>query len=286
MKTTRRQHPYEGAHVAFLTQHGKEHVLAPLFASELLATVEVIRGFDTDSLGTFTREIPREGTQIEAARRKAEIAIERSGAHLGLGSEGAFVPGPFGLGSWNIEILVFIDRARAIEVIGRAGAAGRHLHATLRTREELADFAERAGFPAHGLVIRPNDERDPRIRKGISQPAELEAAFDESLRFSAAGAVFVESELRAHLNPTRMETIGAAGRDLVARLLSACPSCGVPGFGIVAKVPGLPCGDCGAPTREAIADQLGCVRCDFREERPLPGGPSTASPAVCSYCNP
>jgi hypothetical protein len=286
MKTTRRQHPYKGAHVAFLTQHGKEQVLAPLFASELFATVEVIRGFDTDSLGTFTRDIPREGTQIEAARRKAEIAIERSGASLGLGSEGAFVPGPFGLGSWNIEILAFIDRKREIEVVGRAGAVGRHLHATLRTREELADFAERAGFPAHGLVIRPNDERDPRIRKGISQPAELEAAFDEAMRLSPSGAVFVESELRAHLNPTRMATIGAAGRDLAARLLAACPSCGVPGFGIVAKVPGLPCGDCGAPTREAVADELGCVRCGFREERPLRGSPATASPAVCDYCNP
>ena len=286
MTSPRNTHPYKGARIALLTQHAKEQVLGPLFAAELGAALELVRGFDTDTLGTFTRETPRLGTQIEAARRKAEIAIERSGAACGLGSEGAFVPGPFGLGSWNIEVVVLVDRTSGIEVVGRAGAPGRHLHATLRSREELREFADRAGFPGHGLVVRPDNERDPRMRKGIARSGELEVAFDEALRRSGTGAVFVESELRAHLNPTRMETIRAAGRDLTIRLREPCPACGAPGFGIVAKVPGLPCSECGAPTREAIADELGCVRCDFREERALADSPSTASPAVCDYCNP
>jgi hypothetical protein len=272
--------------VAFLTQHGKERALAPLFLEELGARVEVVRGFDTDTLGTFTREVPREGTQLAAARRKAEIAIERSGLALGLGSEGAFVPGPFGLGSWNIEVLVYLDRARAIEVVGRAHAAGRHLHATVRTREELDAFAARAGFPSHALVIRPNDERDPRIAKGIAAAADLASAFERARGAAADGAVFVESELRAHLNPTRMATIEAAGRDLVARLRCACPACGTAGFGVARAVAGLPCGDCGAPTREAAADEFACVRCEHVEIRPRTDGPAEASPAVCDYCNP
>jgi hypothetical protein len=274
---------YCGARIALLTQHGKERVLAPLFASGLGAQLVVADGFDTDTLGTFTREVDRAGTQLEAARRKAEIAMELSGADIGLGSEGAFVPGPFGLGSWNIEALVLVDRVRGIEVVGRAG---RHLYAAVRSTDELAAFAARSGFPEHGLVVRPNDERDPRIVKGIVSAAALDAAFAEALRWSKDGAVFVESELRAHLNPTRMSVVGEAGRDLVARLSTACPSCGSPGFGVVGQIPGLPCRDCGAPTRRPIADELGCVQCGYSAERALRDGAECADPAVCDYCNP
>jgi hypothetical protein len=277
---------YRGARIALLTQHGKERVLAPLFASELDTTLVVEGGFDTDALGTFTREVPREGTQLEAARRKAEIAIERSGAEIGLGSEGAFVPGPFGLGSWNIEALVLVDRARGIEIIGRAGAAGRHLHASVATLAELVAFATRAGFPEHGLVLRPNDERDPRVVKGINTQAALVRAFEQVVREATGGVVFVENDLRAHFNPTRMASIGEAGRDLVARMKCACPACGLPGFGAVGQVPGLPCRDCGAPTRHPVAEEFGCVRCEHREERPLRDAAESADPSVCDYCNP
>jgi hypothetical protein len=277
---------YRGARIALLTQHGKERVLAPLFALELDATLVVEGGFDTDALGTFTREVPREGTQLEAARRKAEIAIERSGAEIGLGSEGAFVPGPFGLGSWNIEALVLVDRARGIEIIGRAGAAGRHLHASVATLAELVAFATRAGFPEHGLVLRPNDERDPRVVKGINTQAALVRAFEQVVREATVGVVFVENDLRAHFNPTRMASIGEAGRDLVARMKCACPACGLPGFGAVGQVPGLPCRDCGAPTRHPVAEEFGCVRCEHREERPLRDAAESADPSVCDYCNP
>jgi hypothetical protein len=285
---------YRGARIALLTQHGKERVLAPLFASGLGAQLVVAEGFDTDTLGTFTREVDRAGTQLEAARRKAEIAIELSGADIGLGSEGAFVPGPFGLGSWNIEALVLVDRARGIEIIGRAGAAGRHLHGSVATLAELVAFATRAGFPEHGLVLRPNDERDPRVVKGINTQAALEKAFEkaheqgheQAVRHATGGVVFVESELRAHLNPTRMASIGEAGRDLVARMKCACPACGLPGFGAIGQVPGLPCRDCGAPTRQPVAEEFGCVRCEHREERPLRDAAESADPSVCDYCNP
>jgi len=286
MGVTSAEQLYRGARIALLTQHGKERVLAPLFASELDATLVVEGGFDTDALGTFTREVPREGTQLEAARRKAEIAIERSGAEIGLGSEGAFVPGPFGLGSRNIEALVLVDRVRGIEIIGRAGAAGRHLHASVATLAELVAFATRAGFPEHGLVLRPNDERDPRVVKGINTQAALVRAFEQVVREATGGVVFVENDLRAHFNPTRMASIGEAGRDLVARMKCACSACGLPGFGAVGQVPGLPCRDCGAPTRHPVAEEFGCVRCEHREERPLRDAAESADPSVCDYCNP
>lgn len=277
--------PYAGARIALVTRHGKGRVLGPVLASSLGARLEVDAGFDTDALGTFTREVARPGTQLEAARRKAEAAIERSGASLGLGSEGAFVGGPFGFGGWNVELVVLVDRERGIEVVGSAQGPGAHLHGEVRSADELDALAGQAGFPAHGLVLRPDGPDDPRIRKGITDPSELHAAFDDALRASARGVVHVENDLRAHLNPTRMRMIEQAGRDLAERLLSRCPACDAPGFGIVDVVTGLPCACCGSPTEDAVADEHACVRCTARDRRPRPGA-AAADPARCQFCNP
>jgi hypothetical protein len=268
-----------------VTLHRKEQVLGPLVEQGLGARLTVVGDVDTDALGTFTRDVPRPGTQLDAARRKAQLAIERTGLPLGLGSEGSFGAGPLGFGSWNLELVVLVDATRGIEVVGAAQGPGLHASARLGTRTELAEFATLAKFPEHGLVVRPEDEDDPRLRKGIRTWPELEDAFDWALGSSASGHVFVESDLRAHQHPRRMAMIERAGRDLVERLGSPCSACQAPGFGLVGIVPGLPCAECGMPTREPIADEFGCVRCDHREQRERPG-PATASPARCDWCNP
>lgn len=274
---------FAGSRVGLLTQHGKERVLAPAFAEVLGARVEVIGGFDTDTLGTFTRDVPREGSQFDAARRKATIAIERSGLSIGLGSEGAFGAGPFGFGGWSVELVVLVDAGRGIEVAGVAHGPCVHAHDTVASHEELRAFATRAGFPEHGLVVRMGQE-GPIVRKAVRHWDELRAAFDEATSRGAAGA-FVENDLRAHQHPTRMELIERAGRDLAARLATPCPACGTPGFGVSEAVAGLPCAQCGMPTDHALADEWACVRCEARERRPRPG-PGVADPRHCQWCNP
>ncbi|MHB8354650.1 MAG: hypothetical protein ACYDCF_09505, partial [Burkholderiales bacterium] len=64
---------YAGQAVSLLTQHGKERGIASVLGVALGCRVERVAGYDTDQLGTFTREIPRPGTQIEAARKKARL---------------------------------------------------------------------------------------------------------------------------------------------------------------------------------------------------------------------
>ncbi|MFM8364629.1 MAG: hypothetical protein ACKOAS_05690, partial [Verrucomicrobiota bacterium] len=106
---------YTGASFALLTKHSKERVITPRFQEALGAGVLVVDSFDTDTLGTFTREVSRAGSQMEVARRKAELAIELSGLPLGLGSEGSFGPGPFGFVASNLEVIVMRDRDLGIE---------------------------------------------------------------------------------------------------------------------------------------------------------------------------
>lgn len=133
--------------------------------------------------------------------------------------------------------------------------------------------------------MRPEGENDPRLRKGIAAWEELKAAFAWAQAQSASGQVFLETDLRAHANPTRMEMIRLAAEDLVAKLGSPCPACGAPGFWLVERIAGLLCGDCGAPTRETRAEVYGCLKCAHRETRERPE-PQYADPGRCDYCNP
>lgn len=276
-----RRSAYEGERIAFLTRHDKERAIGPIFADRLGAAVEGVRSFDTDSLGTFTGEIPRAGTQVEAARKKARLAIELSGARVGLGSEGSFAPGPLGFGVRDLEILVLIDDRRGIEVSAAVDEPGLLWQQTVATREELAAAARSAGFPTHGLILR-GDPRSKAI-KGLRTWPELEAAFAETLR--THGRAFLENDLRAHLHPSRMAAIARAGEALAERILSTCPACGTPGFGVVGVELGLPCEDCGEPTSVPVADELRCVKCPERAKRRR-GGKEFADAARCDRCNP
>lgn len=269
-----------------LTRHGKERAIAPALEPALGCRIEVVDGFDTDQLGTFTREIPRAGTQLEAARRKARIGMELSGSLFGIASEGAFGPDPgIGLIPWNVEYVILVDDARGLELVGRAQGPARQAHRTVTDWAPLLAFAEEAGFPDHHLVLRPDDDHDRRIVKGIADVDTLERAFARALEQSARRQVFVETDLRAHCNPTRMQMIARATEDLLARLRSTCPACGAPGFWLVERIPGLHCADCGAPTREARAEVYGCTQCPYSDTRPTNPG-QYADPAVCDWCNP
>lgn len=77
---------YDGCRVALLTQHGKEKVIAPMLEPALGCRIELVTGFDTDQLGTFTRETPRPGTQLQAARQKARKGMELASTKLGIAS--------------------------------------------------------------------------------------------------------------------------------------------------------------------------------------------------------
>lgn len=277
---------YAGSRIALLTQHGKERVVVPVLETALGCRVERVSGYDTDQLGTFTREIPRLGTQIDAARKKARIGMDLAAVQLGLASEGSFGPDPFtGMFPWNVEVLVFIDDVRAIEVCGVFQGPGGGENLCSDDWLAIEAFAGKAGFPAQHLVLRPNDEHDPRFRKGIAAWADLRDAFTWARDLSTAGKVFVEYDLRAHANPNRMENIRRAAEDLATKLATACPVCGTPGYALIDRLKGLPCAECGAPTHEPHADIWGCVGCNHRETRPR-AEPVAADPSRCDRCNP
>lgn len=277
---------YRGQHVALLTQHGKEHVIAQVLDMALGCRVERVAGYNTDLLGTFSRDIPRTGTQIEAARKKARIGMELAHLPLGLASEGSFGPDPFtGMFYWNVEVMIWIDNECGIEIFSMSQGKTNLGNVLTTNWDDAEAFAQKAGFPEHHMLVRPKGENDPRIRKGIDNWSDLRSAFEWAQGQSTNDSVFIETDMRAHANPTRMNNIRTAAEELAKKLSSTCPACGTPGYWMIEPVIGLPCKRCGQPTRDTRAEVHGCCKCTHKvtiERTEM----AYADPGHCDYCNP
>lgn len=277
---------YSGRRVALLTRHFKERVIQPVLHEALGCIVETVRDFDTDSFGTFTREIPRDSTQLQVARNKARAGMEILGLPLGLASEGSFGPDPMvGLIPWNLEVLVFIDSENELEVVGSAQGKANFAHLLTDSIEEARIFAQRVKFPVNHLVIRPESEHDSRIKKGLNTEYDLDNALTWAFSESSNSMIFMETDMRAHANPMRMAIIKQAAEDIAARLSSLCPKCMTPGYWITQRSGRLPCMICGAPTSEPTTDVYECLKCKHTESRHMDDHVQ-ADPDKCQLCNP
>lgn len=271
---------------SLLTKHGKERVISSVLHEEVGCFVKQTDAYDTDLLGTFTQETPRYGSQLDAARKKARIGMELLQLDIGIASEGAFVNDPYsGMTAWNNELVILIDQKHELEIIGFSGAPAQSDSSYVSHWEDLTKFADTALFPSHQLVIKPTDEYHPQSRKGIKDLAELKAAFEWAKGLSSKGAVYVENDLRAFANPTRMDNIRKATVDLGRKMRSLCPQCQTPGFWITDIQRGLPCNACGLPTDQEIAKIWGCLQCKYQETEGMKVL-RFAEPSKCKHCNP
>lgn len=277
---------YIGQKIAFLTQHGKDELLRTAFKETLGCELVRATGYDTDLLGTFTRDVQRPGSQLAAARFKAQKSVELSGLPIGIGSEGAFGADPVGgIIPWNTEVIVWYDSVRKYEIVGVSQGAGGGFQATIESEDQLLEFSTRADFPSHGLVLRPDDSFNPNIYKGFIDQTKLIEAFKFVLSMSKTGKIFVEVDLRAHMNPSRQQMILNAAEDLIEKLKSSCPDCDESGFWEKERITGLPCALCSRPTRLPKAKVWKCDVCGYSEPRGT-SDMDRADPSRCDFCNP
>lgn len=280
---------YEGARALLATMHGKERVIAPLAARFLGLSLEVAPGLDTDAFGTFSRNVARTGSPLDAARAKIAAAFALAGdVQVALASEGSFGPHPHvPFAALNRELVVLIDRASGLELVGQHASLDTNFaHEVVTERAAALAFAERAGFPAHGVIVMGvrggQPAPDLTLIKDIAAPDTLADAAQAAIALT--GAAHIETDMRAHRNPRRMRAIKHAMIDLVRRARSQCPKCARPGFGVTGRFAGLPCAWCTAPTLLTRAEVWTCAGCGHREERPVVA--TTADPMHCEECNP
>ena len=281
---------YQSACIIIPTKHAKSIAIAPPFWNHLGASV-LEYYVDTDTLGTFSGEVEREGNALECARRKCEWALEILGDKVDycVASEGSFGPHPFiPFLPCDQEILYFIDRKRGFhQHMVHITEKTNYQMKALNSWEELQQFAEGAQFPSHALIVRPNNRQDSSlIFKGIDTQDALEGAFKESLKASTDGKVWVETDMRAQFNPLRMAAIGNLANKLAQRLATSCPACNSPGWGRRRTEKGLHCEYCDQPTEMITHEIYGCVLCDHMEKQPRADGLKKAPQMHCSWCNP
>lgn len=277
---------FEGRKLLIATKHEKEKVIRPILERELGVHCIVPDGFDTDLLGTFTGEVERRDDAMATAKQKCQMAMAATQCDLAVASEGSFGPHPsIGFAHADDEILVFIDAANDLEIMVRVLTTSTNFNAAeLTTRDALKDFAFKAGFPSHGLIIRKAKDDFTGMIKGITHWEVISKQFDHLV--STYGSAYVETDMRAMYNPTRMQVIEQATQKLAGKIKSCCPQCSTPGLGITAIKEGLPCNLCNRPTRSIVSHLYECQRCDFVKEVKFPNEKKTEDPMYCDFCNP
>ncbi len=199
---------YRGSQVALATRHGKERVIRRALQHGLGAALLHLSDLDTDQLGSFCGSVPRLVGPLEACRVKADLALELGGTGLAIASEGSFGPHPsLPLLAVGLECMVFLDADRQL-VISEQLLVRRtnfnHLRITPWTFDSLAvpqplqAWLMRVGFPSHALLVRPAGEAMARV----------------------------QTDMRAHCNPTLMASIRQLSFRLTRRLGRLCPACG------------------------------------------------------------
>lgn len=279
---------FSGSRITFATNHGKAAAATEPFARLLSAQIEPLT-IDSDSLGTFTGEVERAGSMLDALRGKIKLARAKTGNRFVLASEGSFSSADgFGVVVQNLEILLLHDSVTGIEITEQfVTLETNYATATLKDQSDLPRFLNRICFDSHALVLSPAGlPLKGNTTKGITDHAEAERVFESCRLLSPLQSVIAASDMRAHVNPTRMRAISACCELLASRLSTLCPKCKTGGFGIVGTTPGLPCAECGLPTSRAKSERHSCAFCSHTVELPRTDNKTTSSPAECEWCNP
>ncbi len=269
------------------TKHDKLPLIGPPLECAVGLRVDAV-AVDTDTLGTFTGDIPRLGPPLDTAIAKARLGMSAAGQALGIASEGSIGPHP-------ATPFVIADRELVVLVDDDAGIVVWEAHTswdivtattTVRPGENLEQFLTRAGFPAHQLIVRPNSGQAQPIHKGIASMERLAGAITECASVATDGLACVETDLRAHACPSRRTVIADAAGRLASRLAARCPACGAPGWGRVDVLVGVPCAWCGTEVARPRAEIDGCVACEHRQTRSIVSAEVRADPGECPSCNP
>lgn len=277
---------FEKRSIIIATKHGKEQVIGPILQEKLGLNWFVDSSFDSDQFGTFTGEIKRKEDAFETVRQKCLAAMKHSKCDLGIASEGSFGAHPsYFFSSANEEVMIFIDLKNKLEIKAQSITMETNLSGKfISTRDELEDFASITQFPSHGLIVRTHPDSSESMVKGIDSWEILRSAF--TALHKKHGRVYVETDMRAMHNPTRMKHIESVAQQLITKIQSTCPSCKTPGFSVQKVIRGLRCTQCNHRTQRVLSLISICQKCNFTTEKKYPYGKKTEDPMFCDVCNP
>ncbi|MFY7988063.1 MAG: DUF6671 family protein [Flavobacterium sp.] len=277
---------FKNRDLLIVTKHEKEQVIAPLFQNNLGVKCVLSKQFDTDTLGTFSGEIERQQNALKTLKLKCLLAMEQEGYDLAIATEGSFGNHPtFFFAPANDELIMLVDQKNNLEIVERVLSLETNFASSeLHTREELRSFLDKVQFPSHGVILKDANENWSKIYKGVTNYDLAEKIFDSII--ASVGSCFIETDMRAMHNPTRMQIIKEVSLKLIDKLYSACPECMYPGFSVVGAEAGLLCSSCSMPTRSSSAHIYQCQHCNYESKVLYPNGKEKEDPMYCDFCNP
>lgn len=275
---------FGGRKMLIATKHQKEKVLQPLL-EKMIGVQAVTTYIDTDQFGTFTGEINRVRSAFDTARQKCLAAHELTGESLILSSEGSFGAHPvLGFVPADEEMLLLKDFKYDVEYRAKVISTQTNFAGAMHFEwEQVLFFASQVKFPSHGLIVKKEKDDTSEVIKDINDWSKLKEAYNYFK--SKYGKAFVETDMRAMNNPSRMKVIEEAAQKLISVINTICPVCSSPGFEVKDVLKGLPCSCCNAPTQTAKAYVHGCQFCGHSENRSLEKK-QKEDPMFCDECNP
>ena len=275
---------YKNERVLLASKHEKERVVRPIFLDKLGCEIYT-SDFDTDLFGAFTGEITRAQNAYETCILKAKTAAIEADCFFSVASEGSFGPHPsMPFFASDHEIMVFVDLKNSWVIADQLVTPKTNYNMLkLHPGAPIESFLQSVHFPSHAVTLQLNDTKEV-IGKGIQDISLLNRLITTG--FTKGDELLLATDMRAMVNPMRMEALSLLAEKLATRILTCCHSCGAPGFGHISTNDQLSCSLCDSPTLMHRFELWGCVACEHKERKPRHDHLEKADPAYCNYCNP
>lgn len=279
---------FKNRKLVIATMHKKENIIKPILEKKLWVNCILLKDFNTDIFWTFTRDIKRTWSMIDAARLKINKALDLSWFDLGISSEWSFwLHNSMPFTNSNFELTLLIDRKNNFEIIWYNLSSDTNLNwKYVSSIKEAFDTAKKWWFPEHWIIVRLNEKSRLFINKGINNKSDLEKWISKILSLPFVKKVYIETDMRAFKNPTRMKNIKLSIIDLLKNINSFCPTCSTPWFCINDIEIWLPCWDCLSPTNMPTYEIYTCNKCGFIKKNKIKKYGKYADPWNCINCNP
>ncbi len=279
---------FKNRKLVIATMHKKETVIQPLLEKSLGVKCITLDNLNTDKFGTFTRDIKRSWDMLEAARLKVYHAMDISGCDLWISNEWSFW-----MHKWlpfinsDFELSLLVDRKNNLEIRWHHLSPNTNVNWKYVTSvEDAIKTAKEWWFPEYWIIVRLRENINFFIYKNINTENDLKKSVNKLLSFPFIKKVYLETDMRAFRNPTRMKNIELSIKDLVKNIQSECPNCWAPWFVVKDIKRWLPCWWCLLPTNIPISEIYFCDKCNFSKEVKIEKYWDFADPWECPNCNP
>lgn len=275
---------YRNTKILCCSKHHKHKAFVEPFREQLNSEVHDNCDFDTDTLGTFTGDVPRLLTPKETVVKKAYAGLSSSHYDYAIATEATFTPhSSIPMLTIHHEIAVFVDVKRKAEYfVQRSSTETNFNKQEAATEDEVKQFWDTIGPPGHGIIVSPPGLPHYFV-KDIKTLDDAISEYNNIKNNFNVEKVLLQTDMRAMQNPMRMAVIQELAHEMAERLRTKCPQCQHYGFGEYEKIFGKPCCDCGTPTLTRHGYHLKCTFCSHIEAQ-LDDG--CALPTYCPKCNP